>query len=112
MEGFYVGYFTGLMGNAVALFVFKDGVIAGADMGGATYDGTFDVTEDGQHMTGTLTFNIANGATLITGASSTGPVRTEVPLTLPTNIANGDVQKINTPLGPINVRFQKIRSFR
>ena len=111
MEGFYVAYFTGLTGNAVALFVFKDGVIAGADMGGATYDGTFAVTEDGQHVTGNLTFSVANGATLITGASSAGPVRTEVPLKLPTNIANGDVQKIDSPFGPINVRFQKIRSF-
>ncbi|MGD9785172.1 MAG: hypothetical protein AB7E80_09360 [Hyphomicrobiaceae bacterium] len=111
MEGFYVGYFTGLMGNAVALFVFKDGIIAGADMGGATYDGTFAPSEDGQNVSGTLTFNVANGATLITGASSGGPVRFEVPITLPTNIANGDLQKINSPVGPINVRFQKIRSF-
>ena len=29
----------------------------------STYDGTFDVTEDGQHISGTLTFNVANGAT-------------------------------------------------
>lgn len=111
MEGFYVGYCTGSMGNAVVLFVFKDGIIAGADMGGATYDGTFALTDDGQRISGTLTFNVANGATLITGASSSGPVRFEVPITLPTNIANGDVQKINSPVGLVNVRFQKIRSF-
>jgi hypothetical protein len=112
MDGFYIAYFTGVAGNSFAMFVFKEQVIAGADAGGGTYDGDFDVTPDGAHIEGKVRFALPVGQASITGAATSAePLKIEVPLRLPTDFNATDVHRIETPIGPINARFEKVRGF-
>lgn len=109
-DGFYNAYFSGENGNSFAMFVFTDGKIAGADAGGGLYDGHYTFDDGNAQVIATITFILRLGHTSITGASSEEePIRVDVPVTLPNVIDSDTVHRIDTPLGPINARFQKVR---
>lgn len=109
-DGFYNAYFSGENGNSLAMFVFSDGRIAGADAGGGLYDGHYSFDDHNSQVNATITFILRFGHTSIAGATSgEEQVRVEVPVTLPNVIDPADIHRINTPLGPINARFQKVR---
>jgi hypothetical protein len=111
-DGFYAAYFAGVAGNSFGIFVFKDGVIAGADAGGTTYDGSYGLSDDERFVLGTIQFTLPPGHTTITGvAASTEPIVFQVPIKLPIEFATGDVHRIETPAGPVNAKFQKLKSF-
>ena len=111
VDGIYSAYFTGVHGNSIAMFVFKDRLITGADVGGGLYEGHFDLTEDGKNIDARITFTLTIGGQSITGASAADePVRVEVPLRLPGEINKEDTFRIETPIGPINAKFQKLRT--
>ncbi|WP_075996532.1 hypothetical protein [Salaquimonas pukyongi] len=110
IDGFYVSYFTGSTGSSIGMFMFKDGTIVGADAGGGVYDGTYVVDETGKNLTGQITFRIHQGGQSITGASApSGPISVDIPIVLPTEFTRHDVHTIQTPLGPVNAKFEKIR---
>jgi len=112
MDGFYSAYFTGVIGNSMALFSFRDGQITGVDVGGMQYDGEYSVDDDKSLITGRIVYVILPGQQLITGAAAgSEPVRIEFPLELPTGFADGRVLSLPTPSGVVNARFQKIRSW-
>lgn len=112
MDGFYSAYFTGVVGNSMALFAFRDGVITGVDVGGMQYDGIYSVDQGRSVITGTMVYVIQPGHQLITGAAAgTEPVRIEFPLELPVGFADGRVLSLPTPSGVVNARFQKVRDW-
>jgi hypothetical protein len=111
-DGFYAGYFTGSMGNSMGVFVFRDGIITGADVGNGRYDGEYVLTDDGNYVSAKIKFRLPVGASTITGMSTQAePLTIEVPLRLPTKFSPQDVHRVDTPIGPINAKFDKLRGF-
>src|SRR5690606_22487549 len=103
MDGFYSAYFTGVVGNSMALFAFRDGQITGVDVGGMQYDGEYKVDADKSLISGRIVYVILPGHQLITGAAAgSEPVRIEFPLELPTGFADGRVLSLPTPSGLVN----------
>lgn len=112
VDGIYSAYFTGVAGNSFGMFVFKDGIISGADAGGGKYDGDFKIAEDGNSLAGVVKFYLPVGNQSITGVAATSePILFEVPIKLPTDLVESDVHTIQTPAGPINAKFEKLRGF-
>ncbi|RKE53396.1 hypothetical protein C8J41_101397 [Sphingomonas sp. PP-CC-3G-468] len=108
-EGFYSGYMSGSEGQGFALFIFADGAIAGADPLGVKFDGTYETQNDGS-LAGTVTVSVPAGGTVIQGASA-GPagIKYEVVLEFSPNTFALDFVKLETPLGPVNLRLVKLR---
>ena len=108
-NGIYLGYFTAELGNSMGIFLIKDQIVSGADMGGGTYDGTLEFIEDENVLQGEIEFRTKDGGVTITGAVSDLPVqfRTQVKLELP--LESKSFHRLETMTGPINVRFEKVR---
>lgn len=101
-EMHYLGQ-TGVGGGAIYV---GNGQIAGVDVGGGRYHGTY--TESGGRIRGTATLTSAVDMPLVTGQQV--PAGTQIPLTVdwPSNFADGNAQAINVAGRPVQVTFQKI----
>ncbi|CAM3870522.1 hypothetical protein [Litorimonas haliclonae] len=112
LEGFYSAYFSGTAGNSFGVFVFKDGLIRGADAGGGIYKGSYETVENEDSFKGNIIFLLSPGSYTITGMENgSEPVILEVPIKLPVILRKTDVHRIETPNGPINAKFDKISGF-
>lgn len=112
IEGFYTTFFTGQMGSSVGIFTFKDGVIVGADIGGGRYDGTYVVDTRTQTVHCQVQFALQLGGQSITGAEAVNePIKVPVALTLPATIDPKEIYRIDTAIGPVNARFEKLRDY-
>lgn len=110
IDGFYAAYFAGATGTSIAMFVFKDGIVTGADAGGGRYDGEYISVDDGRFVEAKIRFTLPIGNQSITGAAAGAePIAIEVPLRLPSEFNRNDVHRIETPIGPVNAKFDKIR---
>jgi hypothetical protein len=111
-DGFYATYLTGAMGSTFAVFTFFDANVVGADAGGGKYDGTYTVDEINNTVHCVINFRLSPGQISITGAfAGEGPIDLTVPLALPIPIDPSEVYRIDTPIGPINAKFEKIRNY-
>jgi hypothetical protein len=110
-EGFYRITFTGRAGSGFGILVLDRGNMAGADVAGSLYDGTYTEDPEGDSFHFQITMNAPAGIT---------PVQTGIPIAAPLMLPfNGAVRRadigspvptlVQTPLGPVNVLFQKIR---
>ena len=112
IEGFYSAYFSGAVGHSFGVFVFRDGLIRGADAGGGIYKGSYRILEDENFFEGNIIFLLPPGSNTITGIETGDePVILEVPIKLPAKLQKDDVHRIETPNGPINAKFEKISGF-
>jgi hypothetical protein len=113
MDGFFRIAFTGTAGSGFGILVLHNGVIGGADVGGAIYDGSYTENPTTRELDFVVTMNAPAGIT---------PVQTGIPLAAPLSIPiTGSLGQENisseiptlfeTPLGPVNVLFKKIRDF-
>jgi hypothetical protein len=109
-NGIYSGYFTGSAEIGFGLLLIKDGLIVGADAGGVKFDGKYEANKSGDGFEGIVQVNAPPGGTLIQGIP-TGPngLNYEVKVHLPLDFGARPFIKIETPFGPINVKFVKIR---
>jgi hypothetical protein len=108
-KALYVAYLTGVAGQSIGLFYIGDGIIAGVDAGTMQYNGAYVANKDGS-MEGAVEYVIPGGTPLITGApASLTPTRVTVKLALPKGFDDGRVVAIETPLGPVNAKFEKLR---
>ena len=108
-KALYVAYLTGVAGRSIGLFYIGDGILAGVDIGTMQYDGTYKTNSDGS-MEGALAYVIPPNTSLITGAPAVGALsRITVKLNLPAHFDDGRVLKIDTPLGPVNATFEKVK---
>ena len=109
MDGFYQAFLTGNAGSSVAIFVIRSGVIVGVDASGMSYDGSIEAKADNTGFICKVVYVIPAGVALITGASPLAEPQ-RVPLTFELNSNfDGQVTMVVTPLGPVNVRFVKVR---
>lgn len=111
-DGFYSIYYTGAYGVGMGVLAAKDGVLVGADIGGATYEGQIQSNANTGMETGVIRMTVPAGLPLVTGAQVSGqPYSMEIPISVPaTSIAQGPVT-LQTPTGPVNVIFKRIRGF-
>lgn len=109
MEGFYLANMSGTAGKSMLLFVVRKGKLVGADVGGLKCDGTVRLNEKGSYKF-TITYVVPAGASWITDAlPSAHPVTLSFTFDLPREFADGRMIMIETPRGPVNASFQKIR---
>ena len=108
-KALYVAYFTGVAGQSIGLFYIGDGMLVGVDVATMHYDGSYQTNPDGS-LEGVVEYVLPAGASLITGApTGAAPTRASVKLTLPADFADGRVITIETPLGPVNAKFEKVK---
>ena len=105
----YVAYFSGVAGQSLGFFYIGDGVVAGINSGTTQYDGTYTEQEDGS-LAAAVQYVVPAGTNLITGAASgTSPMRIPLNLSFPRGFDDGRYITIDTPLGAVNARFEKMR---
>lgn len=110
MDGFYSAYFTGAHGSGFAVLVFRNGVIVGADPTGTSYDGVVEFNAAENSYDGTVLLRPAPHTILVIGAAvGPQPSPVAIPVRLPADFDNGQVVRVESPTGPINVTFQKLR---
>jgi hypothetical protein len=113
MDGFFRIAFTGTAGSGFGMLILRSGVIVGADVAGATYDGSYTDNAATQALDFQITMNAPAGIT---------PVQTGIPLIEPMNmplsgsiplgnIASETPTLVQTPLGLVNVVFKMLRDF-
>jgi hypothetical protein len=108
-EGFYASYMSASDGQGFAMFVFSNGLISGVDPLGVEFDGRYETKEDGS-LVGVVTVKVPPSGTVIQGASA-GPsgLTYQVPIAFATDAFEIDFVKLETPLGPVNLRMKKLR---
>jgi DNA invertase Pin-like site-specific DNA recombinase len=109
VEGFYSAYITGKEGQGFAIIIFMARSIIGADAGGFLFDGQYAEDDDGTSVS--LAIKAPANAPRVQGGL-TGPQGEETHLNfrLPPNFTCREFIRIETPRGPVNVRFVKLRS--
>lgn len=110
MNGIYAAYFSGAIGNSFALLIFKDGQVSGADAGFGRYDGQYSVL--GNRAEGQIIFHLPPNSSAITGVSTGDqPLDLSMAISLSLPIEDVEYHEIQTPFGPVNARFEKIREY-
>lgn len=109
IDGIYAAYMTGTDGQGFGLFVFHAGILSGADPLGVKFDGTYEPINDGK-IAGTVKVTVPPEATVVQGVSvGSSPLSYEVPLLLGADLEAMGVFRLDTPLGPVNVKLEKLR---
>jgi hypothetical protein len=109
MDGIYAAYMTGTDGQGFAMFVFHNGILSGADPLGVRFDGMYQSTEDGK-ISATIKVTVPPEGTVVQGVSvGSSPLIYEVPLLLEADLESVGVFRLDTPLGPVNVKLEKLR---
>jgi hypothetical protein len=113
MDGFFRIAFTGIAGSGFGMLVLRSGVIVGADVAGATYDGSYIDNSATQALEFQITMNAPAGITPVqTGIAITEPMNMPISGSIPLgNIASETPTLLQTPLGLVNVVFKKLRDF-
>jgi hypothetical protein len=111
LNGFYAGFFSGAEDNGVAVFVFRNGVVAGADFAGTTFDGKIVEKRPDGSYSGAIAIKLPAGGRTVQGVD-TGPegISYQVDFNLPVDFAERSYFFVDTPLGGVNVRLQKLRN--
>jgi hypothetical protein len=109
IDGIYAAYMTGTGGQGFGMFVFQGGVLSGADPLGVKFDGTYKSSDDGK-ISGTIKVTVPPEGTVVQGVSvGSSPLTYEVPLLLESDLQAMGVFRLDTPLGPVNVKLEKLR---
>lgn len=107
-DGIFAAYMTGVNGQGFAMFVFTNGTVVGADPLGVRFTGTYLQDNDGR-LTGNMTVTVPPNQTVIQGVSTGASSMTyEVPIKLLCEAESGAVFSVDTPLGSVNVRLEKL----
>ena len=105
--------FTGANGSGLGVLVLHDGSIVGADTGGGIYEGSYTENTDARRLDFAIKLSFPAGAI---------PVQTGIalpePMTVPihASVLEDDMGTerptlVQTPLGPVNALFKKLRDF-
>ncbi len=109
IDGIYSAYLTGSVGQGLALLVFRNGQITGADAMGVVFDGHYANLDD-DTLSIKLTTKSPAHISLIQGGI-TGPEgeANELGFTVPRNFDTLEYIRIETKRGPINAKLVKLR---
>ena len=93
------------------MLMLSGGVIAGADTGGTRFDGPYDVDPGNRAINGSLKVQAPPNGFLLQGVP-TGEqgLSYDIRFSLPENFGDLPFVTLETPYGPINVRFKKLRN--
>jgi hypothetical protein len=108
-DGIYSITFRGAADWGMGVLIFKSGVITGADVGGAVYDGTYTDSDD--TILVDVVMHVPAGVDLVQGTpASPAPytVRFNAQISK-SSMRNGDPVLIVLPPGPVNVIFKLLR---
>ena len=84
--------------------------MAGIDIAGGVYNGQYQITPDGV-VTGHADLSFPQGGMLVTGAvMAAGGPPMRIPFSVHSDNSTGQVLKILTPTGPVNLRLTKLSS--
>lgn len=108
MQGFYAFYYTGVSGFGHAVLIINDGIVTGADATGGVYDGRYTVGDGGEFEI-EVTLTVPAGATLVTGQTLTDEFSKTISAKLRAGFADGQPVPVQTPMGPVNAIFKKVR---
>jgi hypothetical protein len=110
INGFYAAYITGSSQQGFALLVFRNGAVAGADVGGGKYDGTYTFSGLEKGFSVELKVSLPPNIFLVQGVT-TGPQgdASEISFQLPTDFLSRPFVRINAKHGPVNVKIVKLR---
>jgi hypothetical protein len=112
IDGFYAIYYTGVSGAGLGVLVVNNGIIVGADMVGGRYDGTYTQNKTTGNYDGKIRITIPPGGSLVTGVVvGAQPFQMDVTATLPPDLGGEKPVRIETPTGPVNVIFRKLRDY-
>lgn len=110
VEGFYSLYFTSKEGYGVAMVAARKGRIVGSDPTGVKLDGAYVKKED--RYEAKVRVDAPAGTQLVQGGSAGKNGHAyEVAFQFDKRPDEVPYIRVETPLGPINVKFVKLRSF-
>ena len=99
--------YSGAIGIGFGVFTITDGVVAGQDFAGGTYEG-----HAGQHVDGirlSLQMRVEPGTVLVTGTAPQDlPHVRRIEHTFPAEFGNGAPQRLETDFGVMHVMIQRI----
>jgi hypothetical protein len=103
------GVYDGRWRSRFGLFVFQNGRIVGSDPLGVRFDGTFDEAIEDK-LVGTVKVTVPANGTVVQGTAS-GPngMTYNVEVMIDGPPSGEAVVRQETPLGPVNIRFEKLR---
>lgn len=110
VDGIYSITFRGTADWGMGLLMLQNNAITGADVGGVSYDGTFEETEDS--ITVDMQLTVPPGVTLVQGTLPR-PEVTKFPLSATIPKRAIDTQEpvlVQMSIGPVNVIFKRLRS--
>jgi hypothetical protein len=107
--GIYAAFISGKDGEGLVMFLISGGKITGVDSGQVRFDGTYLITPNGS-LQGRVTVTAPPNGNLIQGVE-TGPngLSYEADFGIPADFENVQFTRIETPMGPVNARFVKLR---
>lgn len=109
INGFYAGYMTGAEGTGLAVFIFSEGKITGTDLEGVLFDGLITQSETGDHV-GRCTVRVPAEVQVIQGVTTGSQSLTyDTPVVIPHRFTSETNIRIDTPLGPVNLRLHFLR---
>lgn len=113
IDGFYNIAFTGNAGSGFGMVIFRDGLVAGADVSGATYDGEYAANPATGKISIRVRATFPAGATPVqTGVSLAASMTTEMEsFASIDDIVNQKTILFRSLLGPVNVACRKVRGF-
>lgn len=104
VDGIYSGQLSGTHGFGLAMFVFTDGRITGADATGVVFKGVYSIDESGTAYKGIVTATVPPNVDLIQGVNSGREgMSYQVPVVFKPHGKGQQFLQITTPLGPVNV---------
>ncbi|MGC2659930.1 MAG: hypothetical protein WA324_18385 [Bryobacteraceae bacterium] len=111
IDGFYRIAFTGTAGSGFGLLAFQSGVIAGADTAGGIFDGSYTAQPDTGAIDFRINMNLPAGITPVqTGIPLAAPLTMPISGSIQVSDIDGDTPTLlQTPLGPVNALFKKVR---
>jgi len=111
IDGIYSAKMTGSEGQGLVIFIFSKGTVIGVDLMGGQFDGSYSLSQDGTTIDVDVTVKIPPNTLVIQGASvGSAGLTYNVPVKLPSNFGELEFIKIDTPLGPVNVKFECLRA--
>src|SRR4051812_47233380 len=112
-EGFFRVAFTGAAGSGFGMLVLRNGIAVGADVVGATFEGSYAEDPATQTTELDIIMTMPAGSTPVqTGTPLPAPIRVPIQTSISVaEIVNEIPKLVRTPLGPVNVVFKKLRGF-
>jgi hypothetical protein len=102
-DGFYRIDYEGSADVGAGAFALVRGKIAGLDVGGLTYTGSYSL--DGKDVVGTVAAKAPPGATLVTG-STAGPTGASFEVAI--RVRENGLLELQSPIGPLRGRMTLI----